>query len=132
MNRRLFLTVLAAGLVAPTLALAGGSEKAKGGTETTVAFPPLTATVLRLDGRRGVLTVEITVDAPDAALRQRVEQSRPLLRDAWNTVINRQTATLRPGTAPDVERLATALQTACDRVLGRPGAHVLLGSVIVN
>jgi flagellar basal body-associated protein FliL len=131
MNRR---AVLLAGLLAltPAAALAAPPKKKSAGSGTTLIFPTLTSTILRPDGRRGVLTVEVVIDAPDEALRARADQSRPLLRDAWNTVLIREGAAMRPGAPPDVERLSRELQKACDRVLGRAGARVLLGSVIVN
>lgn len=132
MNRRALLLALA-GAALPTAALAaGGTKKASSGSGTTLVFPTLTATLMRPDGRRGVLTVEVVIDAPDDAVRTRADLSRPLLRDAWTTVLIRFGAVMRPGTVPDVDRLSRDLQAAADRVIGKPGARVLLGSVIVN
>ena len=37
-----------------------------------------------------------------------------------------------PGGPPNLDVLGLELQRATDRVLGRSGAHVLFGSVIVN
>lgn len=133
-NRRSLFFALALLALAPTAAEAAGAPKKKagGGAGTTLTFPTLTATLLRPDGRRGVLTVEVLIDAPDEAVRARADLCRPLLRDAWNTVLNREGAVARPGAPPNVERLSTELQKAADRVIGKPGAKVLLGSVIVN
>lgn len=133
MNRRVLLLAALATIAAPGPASAAAPPKKKGaGTGTTLNFPTLTSTILRPDGRRGVLTVEVVIDAPDEAIRTRADQSRPLLRDAWNTILVREGAAMRPGAPPDVERLSRELQKACDRVLGKAGARVLLGSVIVN
>lgn len=133
MIRRRLLFALAASALAAGGAQAGAAKKKPSGAGGTVlTFPTLTATLLRMDGRRGVLTVEVLIDAPDDAVRNRAELSRPLLRDAWNTVLTREGALVRPGAPPNVERLAAELQKAADRVIGKPGARVLLGSVIVN
>lgn len=112
----------------PTKTSGGGG----GGSQNTfVRFPTVTATVIRTDGRRGVMTVETGVDVPDAALRTRAEQSAPRLRAAYNTVVQRSADILRPGFAPDVERLSRELQAATDATLGRAGARLLLGTVMV-
>jgi hypothetical protein len=39
---------------------------------------------------------------------------------------------LGPGAPPQADRLAVELQRETDRVLGKPGAKLLLGSLIVN
>src|SRR5690348_2060615 len=61
MNRRRLLLALAL-LAAPDGALA--EERKKGGGETFIQIQTLTATVIRPDGRRGVMTVESGVDVP--------------------------------------------------------------------
>jgi hypothetical protein len=38
---------------------------------------------------------------------------------------------LLPGAPPDLERLIVQLQTATNQTLGRPGARVLLGTVMI-
>jgi len=135
MDRRL----LAAALVAPLFAAAGAAEAASGGKErkkgggmSFLQVPTLTASLARADGRRGVLTVESGVDVRDEALRQRAEQLQPRLRDAYNTALTRFAASLRPGFAPDADRLAVELQAVTDRVLGRKGARLLLGTILVT
>lgn len=132
MHRRAFTAALLCAFAPSAVRAAGGGEKKSGGGTTFIAFPTLTAAIIRPDGRRGVLTVEAGIDAPDKALFERAEKSKPMLRDAWNTVLAVQGARVRPGAAPDVEAIRRELQKAADRVLGRPGAVVLLGSVMVN
>jgi len=104
----------------------GGSGQA-----TYVRFPTVTASITRNDGRRGVMTVETGVDVADAALRTRAEQSAPRLRAAYNTVVQRTAQALLPGYAPNIDRLAQELQAATDATLGRTGARLLLGTVMV-
>ena len=94
-------------------------------------LPTITANVRRVNGRRGVMTVETGVDAPDSALRARVAQSAPRLRAAYAAVVQEAAAGLLPGHPPDVERLVTRLQAATDSALGRRGARLLIGTVMV-
>jgi len=130
--RRLSLA-LAAALIAATTALAAApSEKKKGGGETYIQLPTLTATILRADGRRGVLTVDIGLDVPDGGLRQRVELSVPILRDAYTRQMLLYAPSLPPGAPPNPDVIGAELQQATDRTLGRPGAKLLLGTILVN
>ncbi len=134
MNRRALFAaaVLAPALAAGSASAAGAKEKKKGGGPSYAQIPTLTATLVRADGRRGVLTLEAGVDAPDPALRARVDGLQPRLRDAYNSALGRFAATLRPGFAPDADRLSASLQAETDRVLGKKGARLLLGTIIVS
>lgn len=119
-----------AALTAAAPAAAGGGGSAAP-ANSYVRFATTTASIVRRDGRRGVMTVETGVDAPDAAVRTLAVQSTPRLRAAYNTVVQQAASGLLPGAPPDVERLARDLQAATDRTLGRPGARLLLGTVMV-
>jgi flagellar basal body-associated protein FliL len=94
-------------------------------------LPTITANVIGSGGRRGVMTVETGVDTPDRALRARVAQSAPRLRAAYAAVVQQAAGALLPGAPPDVERLVAQLQAATNTVLGRPGARLLIGTVMV-
>ncbi len=130
MDRRALL-----GLAAVAVTAAPAKASSEGGTTASAATyvrqPTVTATILRPDGRRGVMTVETGVDVPDATLRLRAEQAGPRLRAAYNTVVQANGRLLLPGGPPDVERLSRELQAATDAVLGRRGAKLLLGTVMV-
>jgi hypothetical protein len=133
MRRHLLLALVLLTLApaaVPSAALA--ADKKKGGGESYVQFPTLTAAIIRPDGRRGVLTVEAGIDARDPGLRERVELVEPRLRDAYASSLMLFGRNLRPGEAPDVAQLADRLQADTDRVVGRPGARLLLGSTLVN
>ena len=121
------LVVLLAG---PSSALANGGKSKS--DSPYVALRPVTLTIVRPNGRRGALTVEVGLNAPDKALRERVEVSGPLLRDAYNAALQSYAMRLGPGTAPDLEIIGAALQRETDRVLGGKGARVMLGAVLVN
>lgn len=128
MDRRALLGLAA--LAATTAAPARASDPVAA-TASYVRLPSLTASVIRSGGRRGVMTVEVGIDVPDGALRTRAEQSSPRLRAAYNSVVQRAASSLLPGAPPNIDRLAAALQAATDATLGRAGARVLLGSVMV-
>ncbi len=119
-------------LLAATVALAAPVEKKKGGGDTFIQLPTLTATILRADGRRGVLTVDIGLDIPDGALRQRASASVPLLRDAYTRQMLVYTPSINPGAPPNPDIIAVYLQRATDQILGRPGAKLLLGTILEN
>jgi len=118
------------------LAVAATSAKAssEGSAKPAASYlrlPTVTSTVLRRDGRNGVMTVETGVDAHDPALATLAAQSQPRLIAAYNEVVQQMAASLLPDVPPDVDRLSRELQAATNRVLGRPGAILLLGSVMV-
>ncbi|MBE7217447.1 MAG: Tat pathway signal protein [Caulobacteraceae bacterium] len=131
MRRRLATSaVLVAALLAGSAAAA--AERKKGGGESFIALPSLNASILRSSGRHGVLSVEAGLDIPDAALRTRAEKSLPRLRDAYARFLMVYAAAIPPGGAPDPQVVGDKLQVATDQVLGRPGARVLLGTLLVN
>ncbi|WP_417230539.1 Tat pathway signal protein [Brevundimonas sp.] len=136
MDRRTLLGLTALTFTAASTAAAPALASSSGGggsssTSSFVRFPTVTATIQRANGRRGVLTVETGVDVPDTGLRTRAEQSAPRLRAAYNTVVQQIASTMLPGAPPDVERMVSRLQAVTDTTLGRPGARLLLGTVMV-
>ena len=126
--RRLLLAALIAALATPAFAGEGGGKP----KTTFVEVRPLTATMIRTNGRRGALTVEVGLDVPDPALNLRATQSIPLLRDAYVRIIQAYALGLTPGSTPSADYLAITLQRETDRVLKRKGAKLLLGAVLVN
>lgn len=123
-------------LFAAALLLAAAPARAgEGGSRADtpyLAMETMTATIIHADGRRGVLTVDCGIDAPDAGLRERVRQSVPRLRAAYAASLQLYAASLRPQTAPDLDRLGAQLQADTDRVIGRKGARFLFGTVLVH
>lgn len=135
MRRALALSVLpllaAASLAAPP-AFANSAKAEKAAPPTYFALQPLTATAMRRDGRRGVLIVEAGIQAPDPALMERAQQSEPRLRAAFAQVLMSYASGMPRGAAPDLTYLGGKMQDAADKVLGRKGSKVLLGSAMVN
>lgn len=129
MDRRTLLG-LAAVVVTPAAAKASSDSGGGASAETYFRLPTVTAAIVHADGRRGVLSIETGIDAPDAAVRARAQQSIPRLRAAYNAAAQRFASGLRPGAAPNIDQLANDLQAATNATLGRAGARVLLGTVM--
>ena len=129
MDRRALLGLAVAASAAAAPARASSDKSAP--QASYLRLPTITANVRRHGGGRGVMTVETGVDTPDGALRARVAQSQPRLRAAYAAVVQQAANALLPGAPPDVERLVAQLQAATDRTVGRPGARLLIGTVMV-
>lgn len=134
-RRRLFTLVPAAGaaLVAIASPAAAAPSGEKGGPvkHAYMRLPSVNGTVMRSNGQRAVLTVELGLDVTDEELRLKVTGEQPRLIAAYNEVIQRTAAGLTAGLLPDVETLHRQLQRATTRTLGRGGAVFLIGSVTV-
>ena len=131
-RRHLLLALAAAALPGAAQASPNKAEKKKGGGASYIQIQTVTATLMRANGRRGVLTVEVGLDVPDGGLRARAEASIPRVRAAFVQVVQTYGAGLTPNTAPNADFLAGELQRETDRVLGRRGARLLLGTILVN
>jgi hypothetical protein len=131
-GRRLLMLALVMLAFAPAAGHAADPKK-KGGGLNYIQLPPLTATIIRGDGRRGVLTVETGVDIPNnAALHSRAEISQPRLRAAYLLVLQAYASGLSAGAPPDADYISHTLQRETDKVLGQPGAKLLLGTILAN
>jgi hypothetical protein len=131
MNRRHILAFLTLAIGLPERARAK-EEKKKAGGETYIQINTLTGTTNRGGGRRGVLTVECGLDVPDSALRTRATESLPRLRAAYVQTVMVYAAGLAPGAVPSTDYLGQALQRQTDIILGKRGARLLLGAILVN
>lgn len=132
MNRRGLLPLLLVFGFLPALSRAEEERKKKGGGASYIQLDTLVATVTRPDGRRGVMTAEVGVDIADAGLHARAAQSTPLLHANFAEVLRIYAAGLPPGAPPNPDYLARALQRQTDLTLGRPGATLLLGAILIN
>ena len=133
MRRRLFLFALAALAVAPTsAALAEGEGGGKKAKPPYLQLKTVAVSILRGNGRRGVLTVEIGLDVPDPKLRDSIELYLPILYSAYVSALQPYGLGLSPGQPPNADFISLTLQRETDRVLRRRGAKVLLGSILLN
>lgn len=112
--------------------MSGDAGKKKGGGLSYLQLTPLAATIFRPDGRRGVMTVELGLDIPDNGLHDRAAASQPRLTAAYGQFLRAYASGLPAGAPPDADYLARELQRETDRALGKPGAKLLLGTVLVN
>lgn len=121
---------LAAALVATSAHAA--AERKKGGGLSYTQFAALTATIVKPDGRRGVLQVEAGIDCPDGAVKARADLLGPRLRDAYVQFLSIYAGALASGALPDADQIGAGLQRKTDQVIGRPGAKLLLGTILVS
>jgi len=122
---------LSARVVAPASA-AEDKAKKKGGGLSYIQLEPINSSLSFVQGRRRILSVEGGLDVADAALRSRTQQSLLLLRDAYLRWLTVYAASLPPQAPPNPDTIEAELQRTTDRVLGKPGARFVLGTVMVN
>jgi hypothetical protein len=130
-HRRILLAAALAAAPAAALAASKREKKVVGGL-SYVALPAVTSTIMHPNGRRGVLTVEVGLDIADGRLREFAEASQPRLRAAFAQMLQTYATGLPPGSPPNADTVGQAMQRETDRVLGRRGARLLLGTVMVN
>lgn len=130
MKRRLLLALAVLSATLP--AAAWGEDKKKTGGESFIQINTLTAYTTRPGARRGVLTVDCGLDIPDAALRAQAELILPRLRAAYVQQVQIYAGGLPSGAPPNPAYIARNLQRSTDQILGRPGARLLIGAVVVN
>ena len=133
MDRRRLVRLAALAALVPAIAAAGeeGGKKRSGGANYIV-LQTLLGTTIKPDGRRGVLSVECGLDVADPVLRTRAEQSVPRLRSAFVETVQAYARGLPTGAPPNADFLSRTLQRQTDEVLGKPGARLLLGAILVN
>jgi hypothetical protein len=129
----LALTALAVSVVAVAPASAAEDKgKKKGGGLSYIQLEPLNAALSLVQGRRKILSVECGLDVADGGLRNRAQQSLLILRDAYLRWLTVYAASLPPLAPPNPDAIETQMQRETDRILGRPGARFVLGTVMIN
>jgi hypothetical protein len=120
-------------LAAPAEPEVSPDRRAITASETYVRLDPVMASVQAGRDVRGLLHVEIGLDAPDPAMRARIAQRMPRLRDAYISAMAVYSAMgYGPGEVPDAERISALLQRATDQALGEPGATVMIGMIMIH
>lgn len=131
MDRRLALAAALALL--PTVASASaGGEKKKGGGLSYLPIKAIAATIIHRDGGRGVMTVECGVDVADDKLRALADSSQPRLRAAYAGFIQAYAVGLPAAAVPNADYISREMQRITDLTLGKKGAKLLLGTILVN
>jgi flagellar basal body-associated protein FliL len=135
--------VVFAALAAPWAGPAAGAEdgpkkgKAPEHKQTQsksyIMVDPIYTTIVADNRAAGMLMIGAGLDVPDAALRDEVDRSMPVLRDAYIRNLMTFTANMvRTDAQPDVAVIADRLQGVTDRALKRKGARVLLAQVAIR
>ena len=141
MRRRLIFLTLSLVLAGagPSFAAEGQAPKAPPAVHKTtqsksfVVIEPIYTTILEGTTPRGLLLVELGLDVPDNALREKVARALPLLRDAFLRNLTVYAATsVRPWRQPSVEDIAGRMQAITDRVMGASGARVLMAQTAIR
>ena len=126
----LVLLALGAG---QTQAMEAPAQRKTTQSESFVAIDPMYATILEGSRPRGLLMVEFGLDVPDSALRAKVSHALPNLRDAYVRLLIAYGATaVRVFRQPNVEDIAARMQAVTDRVMGEPGAKVLMAQTAMR
>ncbi len=102
-------------------------------SESYVVIDPMYATIIEGNKPRGLLMVELGLDVPDAALRERVNHALPALRDAYvRSLIAYGATAVRAWRQPSVDDIAERMQAVTDRLVGGPGAKVLMAQTAMR
>ena len=132
MNRRAFLLSLAVtGLLAATSTQAA-EEKKKGGGKGYTQFPMITVFTQVNATQHGTLSIDMGLYTDDTKLQDQIKLFMPRLQDAYLSRLQSYANGLNARSLADPDFVSLQLQQATDRVLGRAGAKVLLGSVLLN
>ena len=139
MHPRLLLLGLCAALVAAAPAFgddAANQKKPEHKVTQSVSYlmvDPIYTTIVNDNHAGGMMMVGIGLDVPDAALRNEVTRSLPVLRDAYLRNLMAYTAgAVSTEAQPDVGVIADRLQAVTDRALKKKGARVLLAQVALR
>lgn len=123
-------TAAASGGAAPEQTPATRQERLTS-APTYLPLPTFSAGVLQRYSTAGLLVIDMGLDIPDPALLRRARLNAPRLNDAMRTALATYATTYyRDRTAPEPVQIARLMQLATDRVLGAPGARVLLANII--
>jgi flagellar basal body-associated protein FliL len=140
MRPRLLLFALCTALLAAAPALGDDDTADKKKPEHKITqsvsylmVDPLYTTIVNDNQAGGMLMIGIGLDVPDAALRDEVTRSLPVLRDAYLRNMMAFTAgAVRTDAQPDVDAIADRLQSVTDHALKKKGARVLLAQVALR
>jgi flagellar basal body-associated protein FliL len=102
-------------------------------SKSYVMVDPIYTTIVADNRASGMLMVGAGLDVPNDALRDEVNRSLPVLRDAYIRNLMTFTANMvRTDIQPDVGLIADRLQAVTDRALKKKGARVLLAQVAIR
>ncbi len=126
-----FLIASAVGALATTPVVAEDAKKKGGGIGFT-QFPMLTVFTQAASNRHGTMSVDMGLYADDPKLSAQIRLYQPRLQDAYISKLQAYAALLSSRSLVNTDYISGQLQAATDQILGRKGAKVLLGSVLMN
>jgi len=134
MRFRLSLILGLAALLAAATARAGeASESAESSQSPYFAVDPIPISIIRDGSGRGMLVVEIGIDAGTLDERKKAEEVMPRLTDLYIQVLNLYASRdLVLHHSPDAEVIKKRLQQATDEILGEKKGVVLLRQLMVR
>jgi hypothetical protein len=131
MIRRQFLALIAVtGLIAP--AASASEPKKKGGGEAYTQFKTINVFTEASRRRHGTLSVDMGLYSDDAKLVEQIKLYQPRLQDAYVARLQAYAGSLNSSALVDTDFITMQLQSATDAILGRKGAKVLLGTILLN
>jgi flagellar basal body-associated protein FliL len=102
-------------------------------SKSYIEIDPIYTTIVADNHAAGMLMIGAGLDVPDDKMRDDVNRSLPVLRDAYIRNLMTFTANVvRTDAQPDVGMIADRLQAVTDRALGKKGAKVLLAQVAIR
>ncbi len=110
-----------------------GPEHKTTQSESYIMMDPIYVTIVTDNRSGGMLMVGAGLDVPNPILREDVNHSMPVLRDAYIRNLMAFTANVvRTDAQPDVGMIADRLQAVTDRALKKKGAKILLAQVAIH
>ena len=132
MIRRQFLTLIALTAALGTSGAGASEPKKKGGGEGYTQFKTINVFTEAGLRRHGTLSVDMGLYSEDAKLVEQIKLYQPRLQDAYVARLQAYAGTLNSSTLVNTDFIAMQLQSATDTILGRKGAKVLLGTILLN
>ena len=132
MNRRALLIAVSGCLALSALPAHAAEEKKKGGGKGYTQFPLITVFTAANASHHGTMSVDMGLYTDDDKLSNQIKSYMPRLQDAYLSRMQAYAGTLTTRSLADPDLVTGQLQQATDHVLGRTGAKVLLGSILLN
>jgi flagellar basal body-associated protein FliL len=102
-------------------------------SKSYIMVDPIYTTIVADNRAAGMLMIGAGLDVPDERLREEINRSMPVLRDAYiRNLMTFTTNMVRTDAQPDVGLIADRLQAVTDRALRKKGAKVLLAQVAIR
>ena len=120
-------------LVLAMPAQAAGGGKASGSFETMVPLEPMPIPIIQQSRIRGILLVEIYLEAPDQQIAGEINHLMPRLRDSLRTGLSEFAAhEIRLDRPIDLDRLDRYISREAHTILHDKRTHVIFRQVMVQ